>query len=117
MTVLPFILSRVLWGAFSYLLAIAGFLARVADRYIGPLRLDLGTSRTMRTAGPRGSNRVVDLVAEALPSTLVLFVTATAVSTAVGLAIGLRMSRRPGGAADQPCFATRRWIACIAPRW
>lgn len=40
-------------------------------------------------------------MAEALPSTLVLFVTATAVSTAVGLAIGLRMSRRPGGAFDR----------------
>jgi ABC-type dipeptide/oligopeptide/nickel transport system permease component len=114
MTVLPFVLSRVLWGAFSYLLAVAGFLAllsgtleatargmiaeavnnamysikvkdldaegvraireelrsgleqslgldrpflaRVADRYIGLLRLDLGTSRTMRTAGPLGLN-------------------------------------------------------------
>lgn len=92
------------------------FVARVAARFMGLLRFDLGTSRSSQTAGRYGSNRVIDLIVEALPATLVLFLAATALSAGAGLAIGTRMAMRPGGAFDRAAvtatmffFGTPAW--------
>jgi len=74
---------------------------RVAARFARLLKFDFGTSRSSQTAGRYGSNRVIDLVAEALPSTIVLFVVSSGLAVAAGLAIGLRMAARPGGTFDR----------------
>lgn len=180
MRVLPYVLRRIFWGAISYLLTVAGFLAllngtleatirgeiaqavnnamanvqvknldaesaralrsemraamersygldrpflaRVAARYVRLLRFDLGNSRSMQTTGHPASRRVADLLVEALPPTLVLFLAATGASVAAGMVIGLRMSRKPGGLFDRVAITATMfffgtpawWVASFA---
>lgn len=75
---------------------------RVATSFVRLLSFDLGTSRSSKTAGRYGSERVIDLVLEAMPSTLALFVVATALSVAAGFTIGTRMAMRRASSSTGP---------------
>jgi peptide/nickel transport system permease protein len=63
------------------------------------LTFDLGVARTARTFD--GSNRIVDIVLERLPNTLLLLTTALVITAVVGLAVGVWLSTRPGSRIDR----------------
>lgn len=61
--------------------------------------LDLGEARTLRSFG--GSSKVLSLVLERLPYTLLLLTTATAITTVIGLLVGVKLATRAGTALDR----------------
>ncbi|MFN8592659.1 MAG: ABC transporter permease [Thermomicrobiales bacterium] len=63
------------------------------------LRLDLGESRSLRTAS--GSNSVGDIVLERLPRTVILLTSASIITAVIGLAVGVRMATRVGTPLDR----------------
>lgn len=63
------------------------------------LTFDLGEARTVRTYD--GSNRVVDIILERLPSTLLLLATALLITAAIGVTVGVWLSTRVGSRLDR----------------
>jgi peptide/nickel transport system permease protein len=72
---------------------------RLPGSVLRVMTLDLGEARTMRAAD--GSNRVVDIVLERLPNTMLLLTTAMLVTAAIGLALGTYLSTRIGSTLDR----------------
>ncbi len=74
------------------------------------LRLDLGESRSLRTAS--GSREVGAIVLERLPFTVLLLTTSSLITAAVGLLIGVRMATRVGTPLGQGGRLLRRDLIC-----
>ena len=78
------------------------------------LTFDLGTARTLRST--EGSNRIVDIVLERLPNTMLLLTTSMLITAGFGLALGVWLATRVGSRADR--FVS--WVAAISyalPGW
>jgi peptide/nickel transport system permease protein len=78
------------------------------------LRLDLGESRSLRTAS--GSREVGAIVLERLPYTVLLLTTSSIVTAIVGLVIGVRMATRVGSPLDK-AVAYFAAISFAVPGW
>src|SRR3954452_15918000 len=63
------------------------------------LTFDLGTARTLRST--EGSNRIVDIVMERLPNTMLLLTTSMLITAGFGLALGVWLATRVGSRADR----------------
>jgi len=78
------------------------------------LRLDLGESRSLRTAS--GSREVGAIVLERLPFTVLLLTTSSLITAAAGLLIGVRMATRIGTPLDK-VVAYFAAISFAVPGW
>jgi peptide/nickel transport system permease protein len=78
------------------------------------LRLDLGESRSLRTA--EGSREVGAIVRERLPLTVLLLTTSSAITAVIGLLIGVRMATRVGTPLDR-AVAYFAAISFAVPAW
>lgn len=75
---------------------------RIFNHYTRVIRLDLGESRTeIYSPMTRRSKKVIDIIAEALPLTILLFTTANIVIFFTNITIGLLLSRRYGTIFDK----------------
>lgn len=72
---------------------------RLPGTVLRVLTLDLGEARSLRSF--EGSNRVVDIVLERLPNTMILLTTSLLITAAIGLAAGVYMATRPGSLLDR----------------
>ncbi|MEE8238819.1 MAG: ABC transporter permease subunit [Nitrososphaerales archaeon] len=63
------------------------------------LTLDLGEARTLRSFA--GSSRVIDLVIERLPNTILLLTSATAITSVIGLYVGVKLATQVGSKAER----------------
>ena len=77
-------------------------------------RLDLGNAHTLRSS--TGSNRVIDIVLERIPRTILLLTTSMAVTAIVGIAIGVRLATHPGTRLDR-FVSTFSAISFAVPTW
>lgn len=78
------------------------------------LRLDLGESRSLRTA--EGSREVGAIVRERLPLTVLLLTTSSLITAVIGLLIGVRMATRVGSPLDR-AVAYFAAISFAVPAW
>ncbi|MCS7095258.1 MAG: ABC transporter permease [Thaumarchaeota archaeon] len=67
---------------------------RIPETVLRVLTLDLGDSRTARST--TGSTKVIDVLSERIPNTVVLVTTAMLISSLLGLYIGATLSKRVG---------------------
>jgi peptide/nickel transport system permease protein len=72
---------------------------RLPDMVRRVLSLDLGNARTMKSFA--GSSRVLDIVLERLPNTIILVTTAMIISSALGLYLGVKLATRVGSKLDR----------------
>lgn len=72
---------------------------RIGDTVSRIVTLDLGESRSLRSFS--GSSKVVDIVSERLPNTVILVTTAVAFTAAGGLLLGMNMAYRAGSRLDR----------------
>lgn len=72
---------------------------RLPQTILRVVTLDLGVSRNFRSS--LGSSRVVDIVAERLPLTILLVTTSIAIASVLGLFIGIKMAYRVGSRLDR----------------
>ena len=63
------------------------------------LTLDLGEARTLRSFS--GSSKVVDIVLDRLPNTVLLLTTSLVITACIGLAVGVRLATRVGTPLDR----------------
>jgi peptide/nickel transport system permease protein len=78
------------------------------------LTFDLGEARNIRSF--EGSNRVVDIIFERLPNTVVLLTTAMLITAGIGLSAGVWLSTRVGSRIDRIVS----WLAAVSnglPAW
>jgi len=73
---------------------------RMYNHYIRALKLDFGRARYLRSYDTR-SDYVLNIIAEALPRTVLLFTTANIIIFFIELFVGLWLSRRYGTLADK----------------
>ena len=87
---------------------------RLPPAVLRVLRLDLGESRSLRTAD--GSRDVGAIVRERLPYTMLLLTSSSLVTSVTGLIVGVRMTTRAGGRLDRGVayFAA---ISFAVPAW
>lgn len=78
------------------------------------LTLDLGEARSLRSS--TGSNRVVDLVLERLPRTMLLLTTSLFITATIGLIFGVYMATRAGSWLDR-FMATFASVSFAVPTW
>jgi peptide/nickel transport system permease protein len=78
------------------------------------LRLDLGESRSLRTA--EGSRDVGAIVLERLPLTVLLLTTSSVITAVIGLLIGVQMATRVGSPLDR-AVAYFAAISFAVPAW
>jgi len=77
-------------------------------------RLDLGEAHTLRSS--TGSNRVVDIVLERIPRTILLLTTSLAVTAIIGISVGVRLASRPGTRLDR-LISSFSAISYAVPTW
>lgn len=63
------------------------------------ITLDLGEARTLKTA--QGDSRVIAIIGERLPRTMLLVTTATAITALLGLFFGVKLATRVGSRLDR----------------
>jgi peptide/nickel transport system permease protein len=63
------------------------------------IRLDLGEARTLKTAD--GSSRIISLIVERLPRTMLLVTTATVITAVFGLFFGVKLATQVGSKLDR----------------
>ena len=61
--------------------------------------LDLGEARTLKTS--EGSRKVIDLILERLPRTMLLMTTATIITALIGLTVGVKLATKVGTKVDR----------------
>ena len=95
---------------------------RLPDMVGRVITLDLGEARTLRSF--EGSPRVISIVAERLPYTMLLLTTASAITAIVGLAVGVKLATRVGSRLDRGVsymsaisYALPAWWAGILLIW
>jgi len=76
--------------------------------------LDLGEAHTLRSS--TGSNRVVDIVLERIPNSILLLMTSLAITAVIGILVGVRLSSHPGELLDRAVsgFAA---VSFAVPTW
>lgn len=72
---------------------------RLPDMVRRVLSLDLGSARTMKSFA--GSSKVLDIVLERLPNTVILVTTALIISSILGLYFGVKLATRVGSKFDR----------------
>ncbi|MEL3911769.1 ABC transporter permease [Treponema pedis] len=72
---------------------------RVLNNAQRVLTFQYGRSTVMKSRN--GSQQVIEIIAEAVPRTLLLFTTAFIVNTLLGLVVGLKKAQKPGGHLDK----------------
>ena len=87
---------------------------RLPGMILRVLRLDLGEARNLRSVD--GSNRVIDIVLERLPNTMLLLTTSLILETVLGLTLGVYMATLAGSWLDRfmSIFAA---ISYAVPTW
>jgi peptide/nickel transport system permease protein len=73
--------------------------SRIFFRAVRTLGFDFGNSTAIKAAN--GDRRVLGIVLEALPRTILLFTSQVILVTALGVAMGLYAARKPNGALDK----------------
>jgi peptide/nickel transport system permease protein len=92
------------------------YLQRVILRTLRIISFDYGTSQLGRTMAYPRSDRVADIIAEALPNTAILFSLTTAMSVLLGIMVGIRKARKPGSAFDR-VTSTLAMVFFGTPAW
>jgi peptide/nickel transport system permease protein len=87
---------------------------RLPGTVLRVLTLNLGEARNLRSSD--GSNRVIDIVLERLPNTMLLLTTSLFITALVGLTIGVNMATRAGTWLDRAMsiFAA---VSYAVPTW
>ncbi|HHT48687.1 MAG TPA: ABC transporter permease [Firmicutes bacterium] len=75
------------------------FLARIFWRAVSTLKFDFGNSTIIRSAA--GERKVLTIVGEKIPRTILLFTLATAIDIIIGVLLGMKKAQRPGKFLDQ----------------
>ena len=75
------------------------FLSRVFWRAISTLKFDFGDSTIIRSAS--GERKVLTIVGEKLPRTILLFTLSTAIDIVIGVLLGMKKAQKPGKFLDQ----------------
>ncbi|MCL4858916.1 MAG: ABC transporter permease [Caldilineaceae bacterium] len=88
--------------------------ARLPGMVLRVLTLDLGEARNLRSFD--GSNRVIDIIMDRLPNTMLLLTTSLFITAAIGLAGGVYLATRAGGWLDRfmSAFAA---VSFAVPTW
>lgn len=73
--------------------------SRIFWRSIDTLKFDYGLSNTMKASN--GDRKVISIILEALPRTIVLFTTEVILVVLLGVAMGLYSARKPNGLLDR----------------
>ncbi len=76
--------------------------------------LDLGEAHTLRSS--TGSNRVVDIVLERIPNSILLLTTSLLITAAIGIFAGVRLASRPGGLLDR-MISSFSAVSFALPTW
>jgi peptide/nickel transport system permease protein len=87
---------------------------RLPDTVLRVLTLDLGEARTLRSFG--GSSKIVDIVWDRLPNTVLLLTTSFIITAILGLALGVKMATRVGTKTDRVVSFTSA-ISFALPAW
>lgn len=72
---------------------------RVLYRAINTITFNFGESTLIKSS--KGEKQVIKIILEALPRTLMLFMSAAAVQLVIGIALGLKKAQKPGGSLDK----------------
>ncbi|HOO74315.1 MAG TPA: ABC transporter permease [Tepiditoga sp.] len=75
------------------------YVEKVFWRTYDTVTFNFGRATNMKSS--RGSDKVVDIIAEALPRTLILFTVAIIIEIILGIWIGLKKAQKAGGAMDK----------------
>lgn len=73
--------------------------SRLPDMVKRVITLDLGEARTLRSFS--GSPKVISMVLERLPYTVLLITTSSAITAVIGLAVGVKLATRVGSKLDR----------------
>ncbi len=87
---------------------------RLPGMVLRVMTLDLGEARNLRSFD--GSNRVIDIVLERLPNTMLLLTTSLLITAAIGLGFGAYMATRAGSWLDR-AMSTFAAISFAIPTW
>ena len=87
---------------------------RLPDMVLRIITLDLGEARTLRSFD--GSPKVISMVAERLPYTMLLLTTASAITAVIGLAVGVKLATRVGSRLDRS-VSYMSAISYALPAW
>lgn len=87
---------------------------RLPGMVLRVMTLDLGEARNLRSFD--GSNRVIDIVLERLPNTMILLTTSLFITATIGLAFGAYMATRAGTWLDR-AMSTFAAISFAIPTW
>ena len=74
-------------------------LPRIFWRALSTLKFDFGNSTIIRSAA--GERKVLTIVAEKIPRTVLLFTLATAIDILIGVLLGMKKAQKPGKFLDQ----------------
>ncbi|HBL36254.1 MAG TPA: ABC transporter permease [Firmicutes bacterium] len=74
-------------------------LSRIFWRALSTLKFDFGNSTIIRSAA--GERKVLTIVAEKIPRTVLLFTLATAIDILIGVFLGMKKAQKPGKFLDQ----------------
>lgn len=87
---------------------------RIFYRAVNSIRFDFGQSTIIKSA--RGDRRVIAIIGEVLPRTLLLFLTEISLVLVLGILLGLACARKPNGPLDR-ATATITMITNGLPSW
>ena len=87
---------------------------RLPDMVLRIITLDLGEARTLRSFD--GSPKVISMVAERLPYTMLLLTTASVITAVIGLAVGVKLATRVGSRLDRS-VSYMSAISYALPAW
>lgn len=87
---------------------------RLPGMVLRVMTLDLGEARNLRSFD--GSNRVIDIVMDRLPNTMLLLTTSLFITAAIGLAGGVYMATRAGTWLDR-AMSTFAAVSYAVPTW
>ena len=77
-------------------------------------RLDLGEAHTLRSF--TGSSRVVDIVLERIPNSMILLTTSLLIAAAIGIGVGVRLAAHPGTFIDR-FVSSLSAVSYALPTW
>ncbi|HRW09016.1 MAG TPA: ABC transporter permease [Caldilineaceae bacterium] len=87
---------------------------RLPGMVLRVMTLDLGEARNLRSFD--GSNRVIDIVLERLPNTMILLTTSLLITAVIGLGFGAYMATRAGSWIDR-AMSTFAAVSFAIPTW
>jgi len=87
---------------------------RLPGTVLRVLTLDLGEARNLRSFD--GSNRVIDIVLERLPNTMLLLTTSLIITAVLGLGLGVYMATRAGSWLDR-AMSVFAAVSFAIPTW